>query len=113
MKAGKAVRTDPREVLARGYGDCKDKAVANTLSAVYAAAGNVGAAYNQFLRELKLSHYLALQPEDWYVLGEIAEDCGAPDAAISYYERATNTGQTRGDPLGPYVLAQRRLSALR
>ncbi len=90
----------------------KDRAELNTLAALYAARGNCQQAYKTLLKDLKLSGHLAIQPEDWYVLGLIAEHCGVPRAAIAYYKRVTDPHHGLLDPAGPYALAQERLAVL-
>ncbi len=49
---------------------------------------------------------------DWYVLGRIAENYGAADAALAAYKRVTAPGQ-RDQSSSTHALAQRRMQLLR
>lgn len=51
--------------------------------------------------------------ECWYVLGRIAEDYGVNDAALSYYAKVEAPAAGAEDPVGTFVLAQRRIAALK
>ena len=50
-------------------------------------------------------------PHDWYVLGRIAEDYGATDAALAAYNRVEKPKDTLNG--STYVLAQKRLKGLK
>jgi len=48
---------------------------------------------------------------DWYVVGRIAEGYGVKDAALAAYARVEKPAEA--DPIGPWVLADRRVRKLR
>lgn len=85
-------------------------AMVHTLAAVYAEAGNSLDARTKLLESMDLAGRAEPSSVDWYVLGRIAENYGASDAALAAYKRVT---KPKRDRLGStYELAQRRVHVL-
>ena len=84
----------------------------HTLASVYANAGQVGEAVGALRESIHRDGRFEPRPEDEYVLGKIAEQCGMRDAAIRYYARVGTLEAPPRDPLSTQVLARRRLIEL-
>jgi tetratricopeptide (TPR) repeat protein len=85
--------------------------VMHTLAAVYAEAGNSLEAREKLLESMDLADREEPDSVDWYVLGRIAENYGATDAALAAYQRVTRP--KRAHLSSTYELTQRRLRVLR
>jgi tetratricopeptide (TPR) repeat protein len=86
-------------------------AVLHTLAALYAETGKSLEARDALLRSMDEAGREEPASHDWYVLGRIAENYGARDAAIAAYKRVQQTKDTGSD--STYVLAKRRMEAMR
>lgn len=86
----------------------KEHAPLNTLAAIEAEVGELGAAVTDNQSALPLAH-VPLGGSDWLVLGRIAEQLGLTADAITLYRRVTPSGDNFGDS---YDLATRRLAGL-
>ena len=84
----------------------------HTLAALLAETGKNLEARDALLKSMDDAGREEPAPHDWYVLGRIAENYGAKDAALAAYKRVD---KPEGDPIvndSTYLLAQRRLKAL-
>lgn len=84
----------------------------HTLAALLAETGKSLEARDALLKSMDDAGREEPAPHDWYVLGRIAENYGARDAALAAYKRVD---KPEGDPIvndSTYLLAQRRLKAL-
>ena len=86
-------------------------AVLHTLAALYAETGKSLEARDALLRSMDEAGREEPASHDWYVLGRIAENYGARDAAIAAYKRVAQTKDTGSD--STYLLAKRRMEAMR
>ena len=87
-----------------------DWASVHTLAALYAEAGNSLEARTKLLECMDLAGREEPASVDWYVLGRIAENYGATDAALAAYKRVT---KPKHDSVGStYALAQRRVQTI-
>lgn len=85
-------------------------AAMHTLAALYAEAGKSLEARTKLLEAMDQAGREEPSSVDWYVLGRIAENYGANDAALAAYKRVT---KPKRDLSGStYTLAQRRVQAL-
>jgi tetratricopeptide (TPR) repeat protein len=88
-----------------------ERASLNTLAAIHAALGQGAEAREVFLRSIEGKE--ALDGEDWYVFGRIAEAWGLEDAARAAYVRVTPSKVDGApDPSGPQELARRAIARL-
>lgn len=83
----------------------------HTLATLYAETGKTLEAREALLKSMDDAGRDDPAPHDWYVLGRIAEDYGATDAAIAAYKRVEKPVETLNG--STYVLAQKRLSGLK
>jgi Tfp pilus assembly protein PilF len=81
----------------------------HTLASLYAETGKPADAREILLESMQAAGAAEPQPDDWYVLGRIAEQYGARDVAAGYYARLTKPKEE--DRVAPscWALAQRRL----
>ena len=82
----------------------------HTLAALYAEAGNSLEARTKLLESMDAGGREEPTSIDWYVLGRIAENYGAKDAALAAYKRVTQPKW--GLASSTYELAQRRVKLL-
>lgn len=82
----------------------------HTLAALYAESGKSLEARTELLKSMDEAGHEEPSSVDWYVLGRIAENFGALDAAIADYKRVDKP--EKADSSSTYVLAQKRLNAL-
>ena len=82
----------------------------HTLAAVYAESGNCLEARTKLLESMDLAGREVPSSVDWYVLGRIAENYGATDAAVAAYKRVTKPKRARSG--STWELTQRRMGAL-
>lgn len=73
----------------------------HTLAVVQAELGHASEARNTLVDLLERTFSDELRPEDWYVLGRLAEGLGEADAAKGYYQRVEI-------PLAPSVFSDKR-----
>ena len=83
----------------------------HTLAALYAESGKASEARDVLLQSLKLRGADEPEPDDWYVIGRLAEHYGARGAAITAY-RKSKPEEDADLPDSSYQLALRRLRAL-
>jgi tetratricopeptide (TPR) repeat protein len=83
----------------------------HTLACLDAARGNTTEAKQLLLEAMKVGNLQEPNDAIWYGFGLIYEQYGDNTAAIAAYTRVKNEA-SKDDPIGPYVLAQRRLEAL-
>jgi tetratricopeptide (TPR) repeat protein len=84
----------------------------HTLAALLAETGKSLEARDALLKSMDDAGREEPAPHDWYVLGRIAENYGAKEAALAAYQRVD---KPEGDPIvndSTYLLAQRRMKAL-
>jgi tetratricopeptide (TPR) repeat protein len=86
-------------------------AALHTLATLYAETGKTLEARDALLRSMDDAGRDDPAPHDWYVLGRIAEDYGATDAATAAYKRVEKPKDTLNG--STYVLAQKRLKGLK
>ncbi len=86
-------------------------AALHTLATLYAETGKTLEARDALLRSMDDAGRDDPAPHDWYVLGRIAEDYGATDAAAAAYHRVEKPKDTLNG--STYVLAQKRLKNLK
>lgn len=86
-------------------------AALHTLATLYAETGKTIEARDALLKSMDDAGRDDPAPHDWYVLGRIAEDYGATDAAIAAYKRVDKPNESLAG--STYVLAQKRLSGLK
>ena len=87
----------------------------HTLAALYAERGKNLEARQALVQSLERRIADTLSPNDWYVVGRIAENYGVPEAAVAAYKRVEKSdagSPTRLEPLSSWELSQRRLAAL-
>ncbi len=82
----------------------------HTLAALYAEAGKSLEARTKLLEAMDTAGHEEPSSVDWYVLGRIAENYGATDAALAAYKRVTMPKVERAS--STYALAQRRVQLL-
>ena len=82
----------------------------HTLAALYAEAGKSMEARTKLLEAMDTAGHEEPSSVDWYVLGRIAENYGATDAALAAYKHVTEP--KRGRALSSYELTQRRMKLL-
>lgn len=85
-------------------------AAVHTLAALYAEAGNSLEARTKLLESMDLAGREEPSSVDWYVLGRIAENYGATDAALAAYKRVTKP--ERNISGSTYELTRRRVQSL-
>jgi len=90
-----------------------NRAHLNTLAAVLADQGKITEAHDVLIESWRWMGRDGPWPDDFYVLGRIAEQVGRREEAIQFYrqEPAPPSGMHPG--LSAYVLAQKRLAALK
>jgi tetratricopeptide (TPR) repeat protein len=88
----------------------EDASAMHTLAALYAEVGNSLEARTKLLESLDVAGREEPSSADWYVLGRIAENYGAPEAALAAYKRVQVP--KRKDFSSTYELAQRRVKSL-
>ena len=86
----------------------KEHAVLHTLATLYAEAGQTTQARETLFKALDAGNIDEPGPEDWYVLGRIAEQYGEKDAAADAYRRVTVSPDISSAG-SCYALAQKRL----
>jgi tetratricopeptide (TPR) repeat protein len=82
----------------------------HTLATLYAEAGKSLEAREALMQSMDVAGRDEPASHDWYVLGRIAENYGAKEAAIDAYKRVEKP--ERLDASDTYILAERRLKAL-
>jgi tetratricopeptide (TPR) repeat protein len=82
----------------------------HTLAALYAESGKSLEARTELLKSMDEAGHEEPSSVDWYVLGRIAENFGALDAAIADYKRVEKP--ELADSASTYLLAQKRLTVL-
>jgi len=82
----------------------------HTLAALYAESGKSLEARTELLKSMDEAGHEEPSSVDWYVLGRIAENFGALDAAIADYKRVEKPEKV--DTTSTYLLAQKRLNVL-
>jgi tetratricopeptide (TPR) repeat protein len=82
----------------------------HTLAALYAESGKSLEARTELLKSMDEAGHEEPSSVDWYVLGRIAENFGALDAAIADYKRVEKPENL--DTTATYLLAQKRLNVL-
>jgi Flp pilus assembly protein TadD len=109
----KAIENAQRATTGSGRGAA---ASLHTLAALYAERGKNLEARQALVQSLERRIADTLSPNDWYVVGRIAENYGVPEAAVAAYKRVEKPGAdgTPGieQPLSSWELSQRRLAAL-
>lgn len=85
-------------------------ALLHTVASLYAETGKSLEAREALLQSMDNAGREDPAPHDWYVLGRIAENYGAKDAALAAYKRVEKPKRTLAS--STYVLAERRLKAL-
>jgi tetratricopeptide (TPR) repeat protein len=83
----------------------------HTLACLDAVRGDTTDARQLLLEAMKAANLEEPNAEIWYGFGRIYEQYGVSAAAIAAYTRVENHA-SQDDPIGSYVLAQRRLAAL-
>jgi len=86
----------------------KDRSRLHTLATAYAEGERPVEAYQAILLAADSGPTGELAPEDWYVIGRLAEIYGFPDLAREYYGRVGDLKEPSPPPLSTLVLAQRR-----
>ena len=97
---------DARQAMQTGGGS----ALLHTLASLYAETGNSLEAREALLQSMDDAGRDEPAPHDWYVLGRIAENYGATDAALTAYKRVDKP--TESVAASTWVLAERRLRAI-
>ncbi|MGZ8811002.1 MAG: transglutaminase domain-containing protein, partial [Thermoanaerobaculia bacterium] len=85
-------------------------ALLHTVAAIYAELGKSMEARDALLQSIDIAGREDPSPADWYVLGRIAENYGATDAALAAYRKVDKPKVA--DAGATYVLAARRMKAL-
>jgi tetratricopeptide (TPR) repeat protein len=85
-------------------------ALLHTVASLYAETGKSLEAREALLQSMDDAGREEPAPHDWYVLGRIAENYGAKDAALAAYNRVEKPKTTLAS--STYVLAERRMKAL-
>jgi tetratricopeptide (TPR) repeat protein len=111
------IAEEPPEALvgdaqAAASGDPPSRAGLHTLAAVLVELGRLREARQTMLRRFEVDGDGEPEPDDWYVLGRLAEEYGEIDAARAAFERTVKDDEHAGDPTATRVLAQRRLDKL-
>ncbi len=88
----------------------KASAPMHTLATLYAETGKSLEAREALIQSMDVAGRDEPASHDWYVLGRIAENYGAKQAAIDAYKRVEKP--ERLDASDTYILAERRLKAL-
>src|SRR5262249_10801594 len=88
----------------------KNHATLHTLATLYAETGKTEEARSALLQAIEAGPG-GPSPEDWYVLGRIAEQYGVREAALADYARVTEPSES-ASPISTYRLAQRRITAI-
>ena len=83
----------------------------HTLAALYAEDGKSLEARTKLLEAMDSAGHEEPSSVDWYVLGRIAENYGATEAALAAYERVTEPKRARAT--STWQLARRRVQLLR
>ncbi|HEX7152935.1 MAG TPA: DUF3857 domain-containing protein [Thermoanaerobaculia bacterium] len=83
----------------------------HTLASIYAETGKTLEARAALLKSMDDAGRDEPSPSDWYVLGRIAENYGATEAALAAYKKVEKPA-VAGDKGSTYVLAERRIKAL-
>jgi tetratricopeptide (TPR) repeat protein len=84
-------------------------AVLHTLATIYAELGRANDAREILLEAIELKG--EARPEDFYVLGRIAESYGETEAALADYRKVA-LNPSLPTHISPYALAQQRMNAL-
>ena len=85
-------------------------ALLHTVASLYAETGKSLEAREALLQSMDDAGREEPAPHDWYVLGRIAENYGAKDAALAAYKRVEKPKTTLAS--STWVLAERRMKAL-
>lgn len=88
----------------------KSAAILHTLAALYAEEGKSSEARETILKSLAAREGEGPRPEDWYVLGRIAEAYGEMEEAREDYKKVAKPGKDTLASTSTYLLAQKRLS---
>jgi tetratricopeptide (TPR) repeat protein len=97
---------DARQAMQRGGGS----ALLHTLASLYAETGKSLEAREALLKSMDDAGRDEPAPHDWYVLGRIAENYGATDAAVAAYRKVDKPKESVLS--STWVLADRRLKAI-
>ena len=97
---------DARQAMQNGGGS----ALLHTLASLYAETGKSLEAREALLKSMDDAGRDEPAPHDWYVLGRIAENYGATDAALAAYKRVDKPKESIAS--STWVLAERRLKSL-
>jgi predicted Zn-dependent protease len=95
-----------RIAMQRGGGS----ALLHTLASLYAETGKSLEAREALLQSMDDAGRDEPAPHDWYVLGRIAENYGATDAALAAYKKVDKPKESVA--ASTWVLAERRLKAI-
>jgi tetratricopeptide (TPR) repeat protein len=87
-------------------------AAQHTLAAILAENGKNLEARDALLKSMDEAGVEEPASHDWYVLGRIAENYGARDAALAAYKRVDKPEGTTNVNDSTYLLAQRRIKAM-
>ncbi|MBV8201016.1 MAG: DUF3857 domain-containing protein, partial [Acidobacteria bacterium] len=101
-----AIEDAQRAAALAGY---RDAAALHTLASLYAEAGKPNDAREILLESMQAAGAVEPAPDDWYVLGRIAEEYGARDVANGYYARVKKPAHEDQVAMSCWALAQRRL----
>jgi tetratricopeptide (TPR) repeat protein len=85
-------------------------ALLHTVASLYAETGKSLEAREALLQSMDDAGREEPAPHDWYVLGRIAENYGAKEAALAAYKKVEKPKTTLAS--STYVLAERRMKAL-
>jgi len=88
-------------------------AILHTLASLYADVGKTTEARQVLLQAMDVGGLEEPNEESWYVFGRIAEQFRVHDAATADYRRLKAPEAGDASPVSTYLLAQRRLKALR
>ena len=83
------------------------------MASLYADVGKTTEARQVLLQAMDVGGLEEPNEESWYVFGRIAEQFGVHDAATADYRRLKAPEAGDASPVSTYLLAQRRLKALR
>jgi tetratricopeptide (TPR) repeat protein/transglutaminase-like putative cysteine protease len=97
---------DARLAMQSGGGS----ALLHTLASLYAETGKSLEAREALLKSMDDAGRDEPAPHDWYVLGRIAENYGATDAAVAAYKRVDKPKESVAS--STWVLAERRMKAI-
>ncbi len=98
---------DARQAMQNGGGS----ALLHTLASLYAETGKNLEAREALLKSMDDAGRDEPAPHDWYVLGRIAENYGATDAALAAYKRVDKPKESVAS--STWILADRRLKAIK